>query len=322
MKPSADMIPTKNDSLYPIPVLFIIFKRPQVALTAFERIRRVKPSRLYIAGDGSRKSVDGEQALVEETRRRVLDAIDWDCEVHTLFHDENLGCSMGVYTAIEWLFCKEECGIILEDDCVMQDSFFPFVEELLIKYKDDQRIGMIDGANYVKGVEIPDSYGFSRYKSTNGWATWRRAWQLMDMNLDWRKTPYKKSIIANMGYRSKDIKYWKYRIKVIDHHDASAWDWQWYFTLAAHNMLAIYPQRSLITNIGFGEGATHTSSSKTPSYFISNDDLQFPLRHPPHVVPFEPFERGFYNLNNNLYTNTMKYIPMPLKKFLKKAFKL
>jgi hypothetical protein len=234
----------------------------------------------------------------------------------------NLGCSKGVYTAINWLFENEEQGIILEDDCMMQESFFPIVEELLERYKNDERIGMIDGANYIKEVSIPDSYGFSRYKATNGWATWRRAWKNMDLNMDWRQTPYADSIIANMGYRSRDIKYWQYRINVVDHNDVSAWDWQWYFTLAAHNQLGIYPCCSLQSNIGFGEGATHTSNGKTPDYYFTDKEIEFPLRHPKYVVPYTPFEKGFYNQNNTLYTNLMKYLPIPIKMWLKKTFNI
>lgn len=308
--------------MYNIPILFIIFRRKEVALKSLERIRNVRPTRLYIACDGARKNVEGEKELVESTRQAILQAIDWECEIKTNFQEENLGCSMGVYTAINWLFENEEQGIILEDDCVMQSSFFPFVEELLNRYKDDERIGMIDGANYIKDVAIPDSYGFSLYKATNGWATWRRAWKNMDLQMSWRKTPYADSIIANTGFRSKDIKYWKYRVSAIDHDDVSAWDWQWYFTLAAHHQLGIYPQFSLTTNIGFGEGATHTSDGKIPSYYITNKELDFPLRHPQYVVPFVPFEKGFYNQNNTLYTNLMKYLPFPIKKWLKKTFHL
>ena len=308
--------------MYNIPILFIIFRRKDVALSSFEKIKNVKPAHLYIACDGARPDVEGEDALVEETRKAILESIDWDCQVNTLFQDTNLGCSLGVYTAINWLFEHEDKGIIIEDDCVLQDSFFPFVEELLLKYEYDERIGMIDAANYIKSVMIPNSYGFSRYKATNGWATWKRAWKLMDFNMDWRNTPYKDSTIANMGYKSKDIKYWKYRISAVDHQDVSAWDWQWYFTLAAHNMLGIYPICSLISNIGFGEGATHTSGGKTPSYYLTNDELEFPLHHPKYVVPYLPFEKGFYNQNNTLYTNLMKYIPFPIKRWLKKTFKL
>lgn len=308
--------------MYQVPILLIIFRRKSVALQSLERIRKIQPAKLYIAGDGARSHVKDEQEAVEETRKAVLDAIDWPCDIHTLFQEQNLGCSKGVYTAINWLFENEERGIILEDDCMMQESFFPFVEELLERYKNDERIGMIDGANYIKEVSIPDSYGFSRYKATNGWATWRRAWKNMDLNMDWRQTPYADSIIANMGYRSRDIKYWQYRINVVDHNDVSAWDWQWYFTLAAHNQLGIYPCCSLQSNIGFGEGATHTSNGKTPDYYFTDKEIEFPLRHPKYVVPYTPFEKGFYNQNNTLYTNLMKYLPIPIKMWLKKTFNI
>ena len=148
--------------MYKTPILLIIFRRKDVALKCLERIRKVLPTKLYIAGDGARANVVGEQESVEATRKAVLDAIDWPCEVNTLFQTENLGCSKGVITAINWLFTNEEQGIILEDDCMMQGSFFPFVEELLERYKNDERIGMIDGANYIKDIVIPDSYGNKR----------------------------------------------------------------------------------------------------------------------------------------------------------------
>ncbi len=304
--------------MYDIPVLFIIFKRKDVALQSFAQIKKVKPRKLYIAGDGARTNVTGEAEAVEATRRALIDAIDWDCDVKTLFQKDNLGCCMGVYTAINWLFENEEQGIIIEDDCVMRDSFFPFVEEMLTMYADDKRIGMIDGANYITDIEIPDSYGFSRYKSTNGWATWRRAWKLMDLGMSWRNTVFADSVIKNMGYKSKDMRYWKYRIKAVDLNDVSAWDWQWYFTLAAHNMLGIYPKCSLTTNIGFGEGATHTSEKSMPSYYVSHKELEFPLKHPKYVVPYQPFECAFYHNNNTLFNRIKQYFPFGFKNFIKR----
>lgn len=302
---------------FQVPILFIIFRRKDVALRSFERIKAVKPAKLYIACDGPRNKVEGEKKLVEATREAILNQIDWECKVQTLFQTDNLGCSLGVYTAINWLFEHEERGIILEDDCVMQHSFFSFAEELLEKYKDDERIGMIDGANYIS-VDIPFSYGFSKYKSTNGWATWRRAWKNMDIDMKWRNTPIERSIIANMGYRSKDMKYWKYRIKSIDKKVVSAWDWQWYFTLASQNQLGIYPNVSLQTNIGFGEGATHTSSNKTPHRYITNKEIAFPLKHPEYVVPYEPFEYAFYRQNETLFERIKELFPIGVKTFVKK----
>lgn len=302
---------------YDIPILFIIFRRKDTALRSFEAIRRAKPARLYIAGDGPREGVADDAEKVAATREAVMSAIDWPCEVSTLFREKNVGCANGVKGAIDWLFEHEERGIIVEDDCVLQASFFPFAKEMLERYADDTRVGLVDAANLYTQVRIPHSYGFSRYKSTNGWATWRRTWRLMDLEMDWRATPYAASIISNMGYRSRDQRYWRYRLKAVDERDVSAWDWQWYFTLAAHNMLGIYPECNLNTNIGFTAEATHTAQHTTPACFIAHEELAFPLRHPPYVVPYEPYERAFYHGNNTLFNRIKQFFPIKFKNFVK-----
>ena len=302
--------------MYNVPILLIIFKRKNVALKTLESIKAVRPTKLYIAGDGARNFISGEKEKVQATREAVLNSIDWECDVKTRFSKENQGCCHGVFNAINWLFENEERGIIIEDDCIMQHSFYRYADELLEIYKDDQRVGMICGANYASNVEIPSSYVFSKYKSCHGWATWKRAWKLMDMEMSWRKSPYSESVIGNMGYRSKDKHYWKYRLKAIDLNDVSAWDWQWYFTLAANNMLAIIPKYTLTTNIGFGKDATHTTSHATKQY-ISTKSLEFPLQHPRYVVPYEPFENAFYKGNNNLLNGIKQLIPFKIKHIIK-----
>lgn len=308
--------------MYNVPILLVIFKRKEVALKTLEPIKALKPSKLYIAGDGARPNIDGEKEKVEETRNAVLNYIDWECEVKTRFSDKNQGCSLGVYNAINWLFDNEERGIIIEDDCIMQDSFFRYVEELLELYNNDNRVGMICGANYANGVKIPDSYVFSRYKSCHGWATWKRAWKLMDIDMKWRETPYAKSVIANMGYKAKDIRYWKYRLTAIDLNDVSAWDWQWYFTLAANNMLAICPKHTLTTNIGFGKDATHTCQAHIPSQYIANEGLTFPLRHPSCVAPYMPFEKFGYPKHKTIRNKIQNVNLLLLRERVKKALSM
>ncbi len=302
-----------------IPVLFIIFKRPQIAALAFEQIQKVKPTRLYIACDAARTSVPGEDKLVEETKSRILGMVDWECELNTLFHEENQGCANAVYKAINWLFANEEYGIILEDDCIANQSFFIFTEELLYKFKDDSRIGMICGTNTLK-LEIKDSYVFSRYKACWGWATWKRAWLNMDISMKWLETNRIKDVLENSGFRSLDMKYWKYRIKLIQKKQVDAWDWQWYFSLALQNQLAIFPRVNLIKNIGFGSGATHTSGKINKKY-LNTEDILFPLIHPHFVFPHVQFEKAFYR-NNNTFLNFIKmYVPFSLKKKLKKLIR-
>ncbi len=298
---------------YDIPILFVFFNRPQIALQSFQVIKKVKPKRLYLASDAPRETKTGELELVEETRKLILDSIDWECDSKTLFQEKNLGCGLGVYTAINWLFENEEYGIILEDDCVVEPTFFSYMEEMLLRYATDERIGMIAGTNPVGDYVPITSYVFSRYKSCWGWASWRRAWANMDIEMKWRDDNYE-SVLRNAGYCAWDYNGWKYKIKCIDRNVVSAWDWQWYFSLSAQNQLCIYPAKNLVSNIGTDANATHTSGS---AITLKTFSLGFPLTHPKNVVPDSLFDKLFYEKSNTLIIKLKRLIPISLKKQLK-----
>lgn len=308
--------------MYNIPVLFVFFNRKDVALSSFDKIRAVKPSKIYLAQDGAREEKgEAEVLLTEDIRKCILERIDWECDVHTLFRPKNVGCSLGVKTAIDWVMETEECAIVLEDDCVVQDSFWQYMQEMLTRYVDDSRIGMVAGFNALNSAHCSYSYTFSRYKACWGWATWRRAWKNMDIDMRWRNADECISILHNMGYRKEDIRYWKYRLKCIDTDWVSAWDWQWYFTLSSQNQLCVFPKVSLVSNIGFGEGATHTSNYFSQTSYSFKDNLTFPLIHPEYVVPNCEFDKHFYHYNNDLHNKVIQVIPFEVKRFLKKILK-
>ena len=168
------------------PILFLIFNRPDETKKVFERIKKIKPKFLYIAADGSRKDREGETELCERVKK-VVEIIDWDCEIQRLYRKENLGCKEAVSKGIIWFFENVEQGIILEDDCLPDISFFTYCEELLNRYKDDDRIISIGGTNLGHKFRNKNSYSFSRFMNMWGWATWRRVAQKIDYNLnDWQ----------------------------------------------------------------------------------------------------------------------------------------
>ncbi|WP_300026596.1 nucleotide-diphospho-sugar transferase [uncultured Maribacter sp.] len=298
------------------PILFIIFNRKDVALKSLEAIKRSKPKKMYISGDGPRNSVQQDAGKVKNTREAVISAIDWDCEVKTLFQDENLGCGPGVYTAINWFFEHEEQGIILEDDCVASDSFFLFCQTLLKRYKDDERIGLISGYNQVGSIPVNDSYCFSKYAVCWGWATWRRAWKNMDYDMHWKSGKYEDSILSNCGYLGKDYTYWKRRIKAVETGLVSAWDYQWCYSLAAQNQLGVFSEVNLISNIGYGEDATHSSKSPFMNY-DKREELTLPLRHPKYVLPQIEFDKLFYEERNTLINTLAWFFPKSIKDAVK-----
>ena len=169
--------------LFTTPILFMIFNRPDTTARVFERIRGIKPSRLFVSADGPRlqKPDEAEQCI---QARAVIQKIDWECEVKTKFSDKNQGCKMGVNSAINWFFEHVDEGIILEDDCLPDISFFPFCQTLLELYRNDERIMHIGGSNFQDGKLRDDgSYFFSGINHIWGWATWKRAWKQYDVQI-------------------------------------------------------------------------------------------------------------------------------------------
>src|SRR5262249_20722231 len=159
-----------------IPVLFLIFNRPNTTARVMEAIRTAGPGRLYVAADGPRDGNADEAKRCAEVRR-IATQVDWPCEVQTLFRERNLGCRQAVSSAITWFFEQEQEGIILEDDCLPSPSFFPYCAELLARFRNDERIMCITGCNFQQDMKgYPYSYYFSKYHHVWGWATWRRAW--------------------------------------------------------------------------------------------------------------------------------------------------
>lgn len=266
------------------PVLFLVFNRPEPTARVFEAIRRARPPRLYIGADGPRTDRDGESERVAEVRRLVT-AVDWPCEVKTLFRDHNLGCRDAVSGAITWFFENEEQGIILEDDCLPSQSFFWFCDKMLEHYKDDMRIWQIAGFNALPSSFAPfeASYYFTAYGSIWGWATWRNRWEHFDANLSQAEAAgIIDFVLAALG----SDEYPQRRRRQMDRivrGQVSIWDYQWFFARLANSGLSVVPAVNLVSNIGFGDDATHTSLARTAPQPRAGE-VAFPLIYPPYVV--------------------------------------
>lgn len=269
------------------PVLLLIFNRPDPSLQLIREIKKVKPAKLYIAADGPRAHIEGEDLRCQETRNTVLNEIDWTCQIRTLFREENIGCGLGVSQAITWFLEQEEQGIILEDDCIPHQSFFHFCEELLERYRHDTRIMQISGTNFHKGwVNDPEySYYFSEIGICWGWATWRRAWNLYDYHMQLYDEAENKGFLDTYPFfkYGKDNHVYEMiqRLKLTGALDT--WDVQWNFAQYIHNGLAITPAQNLIKNVGFGEDATHTKSVSDIYKNEHSPSFTFPLKHPSFV---------------------------------------
>lgn len=275
------------------PVLFLVYKRPDTTKQVFEAIRQAKPPRLYVAADGPKLDVPGEVEKVRQVREIVLNGVDWDCEVKTLFREENLGCKYGVSGGIDWFFENEEEGIILEDDTLPSQSFFWFCQELLERYRDDDRIGQISGFNpLMKYESFGESYLFSKFGPIWGWASWRRVWVYYDVEMtEWMEV--KRRGYVNFFTDTKKEKRWREKIfDNIYNKKEVTWDYQWSFSKLNNSFLSIIPSRNLIINIGFGIDATHTQSQNNKK--IVSFELNH-LVHPVNILGNKKFNDHYLN---------------------------
>jgi hypothetical protein len=244
--------------MFNTPILFLIFNRPIITKIVFERLREIKPRYLYIAADGPREDHNNEFLICKQTRDIVLNGIDWDCQVKTLFREKNLGCGRAVSEAITWFFQNIEEGIIVEDDCLPSISFFNFCSNLLEKFRFNENIYIISGNNFQKKQRSSSSYYFSAYGHIWGWATWRRAWNKYNLSLKGISNERFKECLNLYFHTKREIEYWYERFITMKYNPIDTWDYQWLFILWMNGGINILPNLNLVKNIGFNEEATHT----------------------------------------------------------------
>jgi len=270
-----------NTASFDTAVLLMIFNRPETTRLVFESIRQQRPRHLFVAADGPR----GEREADIEKCKAARDVIqvDWECELHELYHDENLGCGRGPAKAITWFFTHVEEGIIIEDDCILSEQGFRFYAEMLDKYRDNKVVGAITATNLLlKWKSGKSSYFFAGPVSpTMGcWAGWKRAWSFFDYEMKIANRPSVELDINKNLKNSTITKYWKdifSRFKNSDRNDV--WDYQWHFARCLYFPFTIVSAVNLVSNIGFNEQATHTRS-KSEIAELPLMNLDFPIVHP------------------------------------------
>lgn len=270
--------------------------------------REARPSRLYVAVDGSRAD-RSEEAEKCAAVRDCVKAIDWPCEVKTLFRERNRGCRLGVSEAIAWFFENEPEGIVLEDDCRPMPEFFRFATEMLERYREDEQVGAVNGFNFFNLQTDPrPTYHFSSHMDVWGWASWRRVWKKYDVDMK----PYladAERIVSD----SKMTPYYK-RITLSAINSVAAgmntWDVQFSLAFLANHYLSVVPRERLIINAGLqDDNSTHTGGYLFHAKaFTSPGHIDFPLVHPVSVACDELADRKRERKEGDFFTRALTYI--------------
>lgn len=258
------------------PVLFLFFNRPDTAESVFSVIRAARPSRLFLAADGPRPGVDGESDQCRLTRERVESLIDWPCEVHRLYRDDNLGCRAAVSSAINWFFSHVVEGIILEDDTLPNPSFFRFADAMLERYRGDGKVMHISGNNFQFGrIRGDGAYYASRFAHSWGWATWKNSWEKYDIQMNGFPEQWDQ-VTEGCNLDPSIAAWWKSNLIKCNAGECNTWDYQWHYTVMKNKGLCLIPNINLVKNIGIGSiDATHMKHQNIAETLNSNSLFNF-----------------------------------------------
>lgn len=310
-----------NDLNFNTPILLIAWRRPKETNEVINSLRKIKPKKLFISCDGAREGNLEEYQKVKKTQEIINNSINWDCDVKTQISDFNLGCKIGVSTAINWFFSYVNEGIIIEDDVIAHIDFFQFCQELLEKYRNDKRIWCISGSNNQNGIiRGSSSYFFSKIPLIWGWATWKDRWAEYDMDLNQWPEAKTSKILENIFTDQLEKQYWENNWELFyKFGKPDTWDYAWVFACVINNGLTIIPNKNLIMNIGFNEEAYHTKwyreTSKVES--IGKD-----LIHPKFIICNLEAEKYQFDYFFGGYSKRLKNNPiLRIKNKLKRIFK-
>jgi hypothetical protein len=239
------------------PVLFLIFNRPRHTKSTFAAIRKAAPPRLYIAADGPRSHKADEGILCEQARATAT-AVDWPCEVKTLFRNSNMGCAKAVSSALTWFFKHEPEGIVLEDDLLPHPDFFPFCDNMLEYWRDTDKIMHIGSNNFQFGIRRGSaSYYFSCIQHCWGWASWARAWQHFDYEMTGLNN-FLRDELPGMFTSPDTLEYFQNELTSTQKGTCDSWAFRWTYSIWKNNGLCIIPNMNLVGNFGFDSKGTHT----------------------------------------------------------------
>ena len=300
-----------------LPILLISYKRLDTTKKVMNSIKSYKPKEIYLFSDGP-KTLKKDNDKVNDVRKYLEQAIDWDCSIKKMFSFKNLGCKFGPQSAITWFFENVDKGIILEDDCVPTPDFYTFCEVLLTRFENDLRIFNICGNKIAPNTfETESGYYFSKIAYNWGWATWANRWELHLENLKVMPELFQKEEIKNILPNKSHIKNFEKFVMDSLENRLDAWDYQWRFSILTNNGLSIMPSNNLIEYVGFGEESTHTSSSEDSTIPRETSKINWPLNHPTAIVPNSIVDNyilsDIYNWKSLSEKLTFKHISESLK---------
>ncbi|MCH2181947.1 MAG: glycosyltransferase family 2 protein [Mariniblastus sp.] len=263
------------------PIAFCVFNRPEVTERVFCEIAKQRPRHLLVIADGPRSQHPDDPKKIARTRD-IIKKIDWPCDLRTCFAEQNMGCGQRMATGLTWAFQQFEELIILEDDCLPHPSFFGFCEQLLARFRDNPDVMMISGDNFQPAPRSGNSYYFSKWPHIWGWASWRQAWQSFLDTTPPQDNTELAHVLSRVHAQTDEIERWTSILRDYFDGKIDTWDFRWMYAIWQKQGLTVLPNLNLVSNLGFGPGATHTMDENSPLAEMTIHEV-VNLAHPLHI---------------------------------------
>lgn len=270
-----------------VPIAIFLYRRPALVRDLLFILREQRPEKLWLVADGPKN--DEEKEACAEARREAEGAIDWPCEVRRVYAAANLGLKSRIETGLDAVFAQEEHALILEEDCHPTSDFFPFCEEMLLRYREQKEVGGVSGSCFLpQETKLNTDYYFSRYLHIWGWATWARAWNAYDRRRWTWSPPGFRGLFPKAGKQEAD--YWNRIFQHMSDGQLSTWDYGWNSWFWMHGWVGITPGQNLVRNRGFGPGSTHTKDATVEEGVERQGPFRPPYRGPLSVAADEKLD--------------------------------
>jgi hypothetical protein len=261
----------------PAPIALFAYNRPEhlnLTLRALRANPLARSSELHIFSDGPKHA--GDAHAVEQVRE-VIRHITGFARVHVRERSENFGLSKSVIDGVTELSVTYGRVIVLEDDLVVAPGFLTFMNQALDRYEGDARVMQVSG--YMFPVERPkrlESTFFCRVPTSWGWATWDRAWRLLERDSSRLVGLLRDKARQDMFNIGGAYPYFEH-LELHAEGKMDVWGVRWYASMFVSDGLCLYPSRSLVRNIGMDGTGIHCSRSAVFDVALSGQDAwRFP----------------------------------------------
>lgn len=300
------------------PIALFTYSRADHTRAAVESLLKNKEaaeSDLYIFSDGPK--TEAKREAVEENRK-YIHTITGFKSIHIVEREKNWGLANSLIAGITEIVNKYRRVIVVEDDLILSPYFLQFMNESLEKYAHEERVGAITAYCPVKGAELPETY-FLRYFHCWGWATWKRGWDLMNLDTKYllRRLRWKtEKFNVGGGINNYGMLYCQ-KVGLVD-----SWFIRLYASFFLANKLTLFPGRSLVSNHGMDGTGTHCRGSAGGKGDDGVDVMSTPEPIKLHTIEVQENEK-VYEIYRQAFLkgkkrNTLKFRYQQFKSFIRR----